>query len=127
MVNLSGRSGDELMGSLKNVADHYPNRFAVFANISFDSVGKDGWVENAVQKFERDVKNGARGLKVYKSLGMYNKDSDGNRIAIADPRLNPIWAKCGELGVPVLIHSADPKSFWFLLRQLHHALYSHIC
>ena len=112
MVNLSGRSGENLVGALKNVADHYPNRFAVFANVDFDGVGTPGWTENAVKQFEQDIKNGARGLKVYKSLGMYNKDSDGNRLAVDDPRLGPIWEKCGELGVPVLIHSADPKPFW---------------
>ncbi|MEZ4902789.1 MAG: amidohydrolase family protein [Spirosomataceae bacterium] len=31
---------------------------------------------------------------------------------MSDPRLDPIWAKCGELGIPVIIHTADPKSFW---------------
>ena len=112
MVNLSGRSGENLIGALKNVADHYPNRFAVFANIDFEGVGSDGWIEKTVQQFEQDINNGAVGLKVYKSLGMYNKDSDGNRLKIDDSRLDPIWNKCAELGVPVLIHSADPKSFW---------------
>lgn len=112
MVNLSGRSGERLKGALKNVADHYPNRFAVFANIDFEGVGEDGWIEKTVNQFEQDIKNGAVGLKVYKSLGMYNKDTNGNRITIDDVRLDPIWDKCGELGVPVLIHSADPKSFW---------------
>jgi predicted TIM-barrel fold metal-dependent hydrolase len=42
---------------------------------------------------------------------MFNKDSKGNRIHIDDPRIDPIWAKCGELGIPVLIHAADPKQF----------------
>jgi len=112
MVNLSGRSGENLKAALENVATHYPNRFVVFANVDFDGVGTDGWAENAVKQFEQDIKNGARGLKVYKSLGMYNKDSEGNRLAVDDPRLDPIWDKCAELGVPVLIHSADPKPFW---------------
>lgn len=112
MVNLSGRSGEELIKSVKNIADHYPNRFVVFANIDFEGVGTDGWTEKAVHQFEKDVENGARGLKIYKSLGMRYQDSDGKRLAIDDKRLDPIWAKCGELGVPVLIHAADPKSFW---------------
>ena len=112
MVNLSGRSGEELIKSVKNIKDHYPNRFVVFANIDFEEVGTENWTEKAVLQFEKDVKNGARGLKIYKSLGMRYKDSDGNRLAIDDKRLDPIWAKCGELGVPVLIHAADPKSFW---------------
>lgn len=112
MVNLSGRSGEQLQQSVKNIADHYPNRFVVFANINFDGVGGDDWTENAVSQLEQDVKNGARGLKIYKSLGMRNKDSNGIRVAIDDIRLDPIWAKCGELGIPVLIHAADPKPFW---------------
>ena len=112
MVNLSGRSGDQLIQSVKNIKDHYPNRFVVFANIDFDGVGTDNWTENTVSQLEMDVKNGARGLKIYKSLGMRYKDTDGKRLSIDDKRLDPIWAKCGELGVPVLIHAADPKSFW---------------
>ena len=112
MVNLSGRSGSDLQKSVKNIADHYPNRFVVFANIDFSGVGKKGWTETAVQQLEQDVKNGARGLKIYKSLGLRYKDASGNRVTVDDTRLDPIWAKCGELGIPVLIHSADPKPFW---------------
>ena len=112
MVNLSGRSGKKLQQSVDNIKDHYPNRFVVFANINFDGVGEDKWTEKAVSQLEQDVKNGARGLKIYKSLGMRNKDSEGNRIAIDDKRLDAIWFKCGELGIPVLIHAADPKPFW---------------
>ncbi|AVI52123.1 amidohydrolase [Pukyongia salina] len=112
MVNLSGRSGEDLKKSVKNIADNYPNRFVVFANIDFDGVGTPGWIENTVAQLEEDVKNGARGLKIYKSLGLRYKDKDGKRVAVDDPRLDPIWAKCGELGIPVLIHTADPKPFW---------------
>ncbi len=112
MVNLSGRSGEQLQKSVKNIADHYPNRFVVFANVDFENVGSPNWTENAVAQLEQDVKNGARGLKIYKSLGMRNKDTEGKRVAIDDPRLDAIWAKCGELGIPVLIHAADPKPFW---------------
>jgi predicted TIM-barrel fold metal-dependent hydrolase len=52
------------------------------------------------------------GLKVYKSLGLTSRDTNGDRIAVNDSRLDPIWNKCGELGIPVLIHSAEPASFW---------------
>jgi predicted TIM-barrel fold metal-dependent hydrolase len=43
---------------------------------------------------------------------MFTTDSKGKRIHIDDPRIDPIWKKCGELGIPVLIHAADPKQFW---------------
>ena len=115
MTNLSGRGrGDteHLDKSLKNVKDHFPKRFLVFTNVNFNNVDEPGWTDQAVKQLEEDVKKGAVGLKVYKSLGMFNKDSKGNRVAIDDPRIDPVWAKCGELGIPVLIHSADPRQFW---------------
>ncbi|WP_297691991.1 amidohydrolase family protein, partial [uncultured Eudoraea sp.] len=111
-VNLSGGSGEGLRNMMDNINRNYPNRFVVFANVNFNGVGNPDWAENAVKQLEEDVKNGAKGLKIYKSLGLRNKDIDGNRITIDDRRLDPIWAKCGELGIPVLIHAADPKSFW---------------
>jgi len=112
MVNLSGRSGKDLIKSVKNINDNFPNRFVVFANINFDGVGTKNWTEDKVSQLRKDVANGAVGLKIYKSLGMRNKDSNGNRVAIDDTRLDPIWDVCGELGIPVLIHAADPKPFW---------------
>ena len=112
MVNLSGRSGENLKQAMANVNAHYPNRFVVFANVDFDGVGEPGWGQQAAAQLEADVKNGASGLKIYKSLGLRNVDVSGNRIAVDDPRLDPIWSMCATLNIPVLIHSADPKSFW---------------
>lgn len=112
MVNLSGRTGDELVQSVANIKKNFPGRFVVFCNINFEGAGKPGWIDEKVKQLEQDVKNGAVGLKVYKSLGLSNKDAEGKRLAIDDARLDPIWAKCGELKIPVLIHAADPKPFW---------------
>lgn len=112
MVNLSGQSGENIVKSVNNIKTNYPNRFIVFANVDWTGVGSPGWGEKASKQLEEDVKNGARGLKVYKNLGFSVKDVDGKRVKVDDPRLNPVWQKCAELKIPVLIHTADPRSFW---------------
>lgn len=112
MVNLSGGSGENLRKKIDNINKSYPNRFVVFANVDFEGATDLEWGKKAAAQLEKDVNYGAKGLKVFKSLGLRNKDASGKRLAIDDPRLDPIWEKCGELGVPVLIHAADPKSFW---------------
>ena len=112
MVNLSGGSGAGLVTGLGNMAGRHPGRFIFFANTSFRGVGEAGWGERAAAQLEEDVKNGAAGLKIFKGLGMTYRDTDGNRIAVDDPRLAPLWDKAGDLGIPVLIHSADPAEFW---------------
>lgn len=112
MVNLSGGWGDKLNEKTESIQKNYPNRFVVFANVNFSGIGKQGWIENAVAQLRQDVKNGAKGLKIFKGLGLRYNDTSGNRVAIDDTRLDAIWDVCGELGIPVLIHAADPKSFW---------------
>jgi predicted TIM-barrel fold metal-dependent hydrolase len=112
MVNLSGQNGSKLQQSVNNVKKNFPKRFIVFANVDFNRVGEAGWAEAAAKQLEEDVKNGANGLKVYKNLGFSVKDVSGKRVPVDDARLEPIWQKCAELKIPVLIHTADPKSFW---------------
>jgi len=112
MINLSGRYGNDLKKMTDNVKEHYPNRFIVFANINFTGIGEDGWTSKAVKQLEEDVKNGANGLKVFKNLGFSVRDNKGKRVPVDDVRLDAIWDKCGELKIPVLIHTADPKPFW---------------
>ncbi|MCU0394440.1 MAG: amidohydrolase family protein [Chitinophagaceae bacterium] len=117
MVNLSGGNGADLKKKTDAIRAKYPGRFLVFANIDFSGVGNAGWTEKAVAQLEADVKNGASGLKIFKNLGFSVKDNNGQRVAVDDPRLDPIWAKCGELKIPVLIHTADPEPFWHPLDE----------
>ena len=112
MVNLSGGNGRGLQQMTQSILKKAPNRFIVFANIDFKGIGEADWTAKAVQQLEADVKNGANGLKIFKNLGFSVTDKDGKRVAIDDPRLDAIWKKCGELKIPVLIHTADPKPFW---------------
>ncbi|MGZ8517380.1 MAG: amidohydrolase family protein [Chitinophagaceae bacterium] len=112
MVNLSGQSGERIKKSVTNVKENFPKRFIVFANVDFKRVGEAGWGGKAAKQLEEDVKNGANGLKIYKSLGFSVTDIDGKRVTVDDERLDPVWKKAAELKIPVLIHTADPKPFW---------------
>ena len=120
MVNLSGRgwtdneakSNATLYDQIENTKKNFPNRFAVFTNVDFSKMDEAGWTEKAVAKLTDDVKNhGAKGLKIYKSLGLNVKDNN-KLVPVDDARIDPIWAKCGELVIPVIIHTADPAPFW---------------
>jgi predicted TIM-barrel fold metal-dependent hydrolase len=112
MVNLSGGRGAELVKGLANLAGRYPGRFVVFANLDFTGISEPGWGERAAEQLSRDYAAGARGLKIFKNLGMTVKDGSGQRVPVDDPRIDPVWDKCGELGIPVLIHTAEPRSFF---------------
>ena len=112
MVNLSGGSGDAFQQAHAALAGRHPKRFVSFANVDFRKIDELDFAVKAAQQLEADVRNGAAGLKVYKNLGMFLTDKSGRRVPADDPRLDPIWAKAGELGIPVLIHTGEPVAFW---------------
>ena len=119
-VNLSGGQGDRLKGMVDNVKATAPKRFVVFANLNFSCSAQEqsgcvdlpGWSERAVAQLEADKRNGAAGVKIFKNLGMDVRDSKGSRVPTNHPALDPVWARAGQLGMPVLIHTADPFQFW---------------
>ncbi|WP_296698482.1 amidohydrolase family protein [Algoriphagus sp.] len=121
LVNLSGRgfrNGDSntqqeyIRSMMKEFNTHAPGRFMVFTNLNFAGFGDENWTRIAVKELEEDVAAGASGLKIYKSLGLNVNDVNGNRVPVDHPDLDAVWAKAGELGIPVIIHSADPAQFW---------------
>lgn len=114
LVNLSGGSDP---AAIKQKVDYirstpHADRFRVFANVNFDGAGAPGWAEKAVADLEASVRNGAIGLKIYKSLGLTTKKADGTRLKVDDPVLAPVWDACARLDIPVIIHSAEPKEFF---------------
>jgi len=104
--------GADLAGwrpALERVA---PGRFIVFTAPRLERVGEPGGVQEILRRLEVDVRHGAAGIKVYKEFGLRYKDGQGRRLAVDDPRLDPLWRRAGELGMPVLIHTGDPADFW---------------
>ncbi|MEM6329314.1 MAG: amidohydrolase family protein [Planctomycetota bacterium] len=121
-VSLDGRLGEELDEHLAYLAPH-AGRFLVFANVDWRGDGdparpatwachRPGFGRRTAQQLATARRRGAVGLKVFKMLGLAYENPDGSLMAIDDPRWDPIWSACGELGMPVIIHSADPVAFF---------------
>lgn len=97
----------------KKLADTlYPGRFVHYMNLDYAGWDKPDFAERAARQIEEGKRLGAAGFKQEKSLGLYLRDGQGKLLRVDDPKLDPMWEKCGELGLPVSIHVADPRAFW---------------
>ncbi len=118
-VNLSGGTVTHKEGAqseferVKALADtRYPGRFVHYMNLDYSGWDEPDFGAKAAAQIAEGHRLGAAGFKEYKRLGLYLKDGNKQLIRIDDPKLDPVWKKCGELGMPVSIHVADPKAFW---------------
>lgn len=112
IVDLDGRWGEILDRHLEVLKKPYPDRFYIYARVDWSRIDEPDFSERAVEELERAVEKGVQGLKISKQLGLGVKDAQGNYVPVDTPKMDPVWEKCGELGIPVEIHTSDPQAFF---------------
>tara|TARA_B100001123_G_scaffold278658_1_gene310187 strand:+ start:4298 stop:5419 length:1122 start_codon:yes stop_codon:yes gene_type:complete len=113
LVNLSGGSGSGLQRKIETIeASDAPNRMVHFANLDFDGGLYPGFGKAAAEQLETDVHAGAVGLKFFKNFGIDVRDRSGRRVPVDHSELDPVFEKCAELDIPVLIHVGEPSEFY---------------
>jgi len=117
-VSLDGNSEDDFYKEHLQVAQKFSSdEIVIFFRPDFRKIDEPDFGKIEAQRLEEAVQMGARGLKISKVLGLTAKDRTGKVIPVDDPRIDPIWAKCSELGIPVMIHVSDPKAFFTPIDQ----------
>jgi predicted TIM-barrel fold metal-dependent hydrolase len=112
VVNLDGGFADDCYRELEKWSV-LGERVLVFSGVSWTRLAASADLgERAAAEFEQAVRAGARGLKIWKDFGLQVMDASGRLLPVDTPRLDPLWAKAGEVGVPVLIHVGDPVAFF---------------
>lgn len=116
VVNLDGRWGAELDANVARYDRAHPGRFVTFAHLDWrvlaDPSARDGGGAALLDQVRDAARRGARGLKVWKDLGLEVRDASGALVMPDDPRVVAALELAGELGLAVLIHVADPKAFF---------------
>ena len=113
LVNLSGGTGDALTERIAFIRQSdAPDRMVFFATLDFSDLDSPGYGPRAAARLERDLDAGAKGLKIFKNLGMTVRRSNGARVTVDDPELSPVWELCAQRGIPVLIHTGEPAPFF---------------
>jgi predicted TIM-barrel fold metal-dependent hydrolase len=114
-VDLDGGWGEHLLNAhLDHFKQPAPERFQVFGGVDWAQWQQkgDGFPEWAAGRLRVQKERGAQGLKIWKGLGLNVRDQNGQLVDVDDQRLDPIWETAGELGLPVVIHVADPVAFF---------------
>lgn len=112
VVNLDGMWGDEVSANTERYDAAYPGRFLTFAQLDWALVAEADGARQLTRSLDESVARGARGLKVWKNLGLTVRDGSGELVRPDDPRVVEVIAYAGSLGLPVLIHTADPIAFF---------------
>ncbi len=112
IVNLDGMWGQELDANLDRYDRAHSGRFLTFCQLDWDLLAQPDGEALLRASLDDSAGRGARGVKVWKSLGLTVRDGEGKLVLPDDLRVIRVLEHAGTLGLPVLIHVADPKAFF---------------
>ena len=107
-----GFLGSRAFSATLQIKHRLKEQFEFFVNVSWKRVTESGWGENEADRFEREVRFGAKGIKIFKAMGLGARDANNKLIPIDDPRFDPIMDRAAKLNTVVAIHVGDPKAFF---------------
>ena len=122
-VSLDGQLDGRLESHRQFLWQEHQQRFLIFLNVNWMGHGdpkepatwdchRPGFADRTAVQIAEAVAKGASGLKLFKRFGLGYRNPDGSLIRIDDQRWDPIWKACGDAGIPIIIHTADPAAFF---------------
>lgn len=112
LVNITMQTGAAAFAMIDRYHLASPSRFSTIGWMDWTGVNQPDFMAKSVAYMERLVEHGAIGFKLWKDLGLTVRDASGNLLRVDDERLDPLFDKARELGIPVMFHTADPFAFF---------------
>ncbi|MFZ0662843.1 MAG: amidohydrolase family protein [Acidobacteriaceae bacterium] len=112
IVNITMKTGEDALRMIDKFHAADANRFSTIGWMDWSDVTRPDFVERTLERLERLVARGAKGIKFWKDFGLSVRDAQGKLLPIDEERFAPVFEKAAELKIAVMFHTADPDAFF---------------
>ena len=95
-----------------------PAHFHFATTFSMAGFGTHRWTVKTNEAIEAEFKRGAVAVKIWKNVGMVEKDAHGKLFMIDDPGFDGVMAHIQKLGLPLIAHQGEPKDCWLPMAEM---------
>lgn len=95
-----------------------PARLHWAATFSMDGFGTPQWRSSVGQAIDAAANEGALAVKIWKNVGMIEKDADGRLVMLDHPALAPVAEHVRARGLALIGHQGEPHNCWLPLEQM---------
>jgi hypothetical protein len=98
----------------------YPGRVFYSATFHFDTAGwgKDSWSRKTNADLNKYISTGAVSVKIWKNIGMTERDKNGKFIMVDDPGMKPVIDFIISKSLPITGHLGEPRNCWLPLKEM---------
>jgi hypothetical protein len=95
-----------------------PAHFHFATTFSMKGFGGADWTERTNRRIDTEIRNGAVAVKVWKNIGMVERDAAGHLIMLDDPGFDGVMAHLEDRHIPLIAHQGEPKNCWLPLEAM---------
>jgi len=95
-----------------------PAHFHFATTFSMKGFGRTDWTVRTNRRIDAEIRNGALAVKVWKNVGMVERDAAGHLIMLDDPGFDGVMAHLEARHIPLIAHQAEPKNCWLPLEAM---------
>ena len=95
-----------------------PAHFHYAATFSMKGFGGEGWAQKTSAALDAEFQQGALAVKVWKNVGMVERDAAGQLIFIDDKGFDPVFNHLAAQDIPLIAHQGEPRNCWLPLDQM---------
>ena len=96
----------------------YKNIFSFSTTFSLDGWDESNWAVEVIEQLGRDFDNGAVGVKVWKNIGMVDKDNNDDLIMLYHDKFDAIFQFIKDQNKVLICHAGEPKNCWLPLHKM---------
>ena len=97
---------------------HAPDQVKYLSTFSMKYWGTQAWTDTTLARLKSSFEKGALGIKVWKNIGIVERDSSGRFIMIDDTAFDPVVKLLIAEDKTMLGHLGEPKNCWLPLDQM---------
>lgn len=114
----AGEPIDKQLDIVVSLRKKYPKLLDFLGTFSVDDFGKDFFAGQVIAQTERCMNLGAKGMKIWKNIGMTLQDDLGNYVMADHPAFAPFFTYLEKNGIPLTAHLGEPRSCWMPYDQM---------
>jgi len=114
----SNEAIDEQFFNAKTLKDKYPGMIDFLGTFSASEYGNESFTDKTIAQIEKCMNAGAKGIKIWKNIGMVIKDSTGKYVMADNQAFVPVFAYLEKEGIPLVAHLGEPRNCWLPYEQI---------
>lgn len=96
----------------------FPGKIHFATTFTMKGWDEPDWLDKTMAYLEESFEEGAIAVKVWKNIGIVEKDKNGEFIMIDDAKFDPLFDYLAEKGIPLLGHIGEPKNCWLPVEEM---------